>query len=368
MIYADNAATTKLAPEVFEEMKEFLLESYGNPSQPYQFSRKAKRAIQEARSTIANCIGADCKEIYFTSCGTESDNWAINSGMGEHGNIITSAIEHHAVLESCKVAERNGRVVRTIPVDSVGLVDLSWLKDNISEEDSLVSVMFANNEIGTIQPIDEIASIAHKKGCLFHSDAVQAIGHISINVHTSEIDLLSASAHKFNGPKGIGFLYAKKGASIYPYISGGGQEFGMRSGTENVASIIGMAKALDINCKEIEHNEKYLLSLEKQLLKGLTLEGINYMRNGAEYHVPGNISVSFKNADGEMLLHRLDLMGICVSTGSACDSQRTQLSHVLQAIEIPKEYALGTLRISLGKYNTPDDIVAIIKAIKTILG
>lgn len=368
MIYADNAATTKLAPEVFEEMKEYLLESYGNPSQPYNFSRKVKRAIQEARNTIADCIGADFEEILFTSCGTESDNWAVNSGMGGHGSIITSSIEHHAILESCKAAEKSGRTVKFMPVDGLGLIDLSWLKDNISDTDSLVSVMYANNEIGTIQPIDEIASIAHRYGCLFHTDAVQAVGHITINVHKSKIDLLSASAHKFNGPKGVGFLYAKRGLSIDPYINGGGQEFGMRAGTENVASIVGMAKALDTNCKEMEHNKKHLLSLEKELLKGLRQAGIDFMRNGSDHHIPGNVSLSFNGIDGEMLLHRLDLMGICVSTGSACDSQRTQLSHVLRAIDIPEEYAFGTIRISLGKYNTFEDVITIVKAIKKILG
>ena len=367
MIYADNAATTKLDLEAFEVMKPFLLDSFANPSQPYSFSRKSKNALKEAREIIALCIGADPEEVFFTSCGTESDNWAIKMGTGDDGSIATSVIEHHAILNSCKALERTGQKVIYAPVDSFGVVDLKWLDANIKENTKLISVMFANNEIGTIQPIPEIATIAHRHGCLFHTDAVQAVGHVSIDVHTMDIDMLSASAHKFNGPKGIGFLYVRRGVGILPYMDGGGQEKGYRSGTENVASIIGMAKALQNNCEKIKENEYQLRLLEQQLLKGLSEAEIDFLRNGSDNRIPGNVSLSFKGFEGEALLHRLDLMGISISTGSACDSVNTQLSHVIRAIQVPKDYAKGTIRISFGKYNTRDEVQKIVRALCKIV-
>ena len=266
MIYADNAATTRMDPEAFEAMKPFLLDSYANPSQSYSFSRESKKAIKESRETIALCIGADPEEIIFTSCGTESDNWAIKMGSGNNGSIMTSVIEHHAVLNSCRAMERIGREVIYAPVNEAGVVNLEWMDNNIKENTRLVSVMFANNEIGSIQPISEIATIAHKHGCSFHTDAVQAVGHVAIDVHSMDIDMLSASAHKFNGPKGIGFLYVKKGVAILPFIDGGSQEKGYRAGTENVAFAVAMAKALQRNHATLAENEKYLRYLEQQLL------------------------------------------------------------------------------------------------------
>lgn len=367
MIYADNAATTRLAPEVFEAMKPFLLESFANPSQPYSFSRNNKKAIKEARELIATCIGADPDEIYFTSCGTESDNWAIKMGVGFGESIVTSVIEHHAILNSCRTMERFGHKVIYVPVDKVGVVDLEWLKNSFRDNTRLVSVMFANNEIGTIQPVSRIAEIAHEHGCLFHTDAVQAVGHIPINVHASNIDMLSASAHKFNGPKGIGFLYIRNGVQVQPYIDGGSQEKGKRAGTENVAFIVGMAKALQINLSQMKESTEWLNKLEKQLIDELLEANIDFIHNGSECRIPGNVSLSFKGFQGEALMHRLDLMGICVSTGSACDSINTQISHVINEIHVPEDYAKGTIRISLGKDNTIEEVRTIGNALRRII-
>ena len=374
MIYADNAATTKLDIDAFEAMRPYLLEDYANPSQPYFFSKKVKYALKDARKTIAECIGANPEEIYFTSGGTESDNWALKcfGNSGDIRRIVTSAVEHHAILHACKAT---GYEVKILPVNAVGIVSnedlinsLEWGSRPIpSSLSTLVSVMLVNNEIGTIEPVKELAAIAHKYGAYFHTDAVQGVGHIPINVEELGIDMLSASAHKFNGPKGIGFLYIRKGIKIVPYENGGTQENGMRAGTENVASIVAMATALKKNCENMVETEKLLYTLEKRLLERLKDAKIPFIRNGYEEHVPGNISLSIKNVSGEMLLHRLDLMGICVSTGSACDSVNTQVSHVINAIGVPKEYAEGTIRISLGRDNTKDDIDEIAQALIRIL-
>ena len=369
-IYADHAATTRLDLDAFEEMKTFLLTEYGNASQPYSFSRSAKKALKAARVTIAKCINAEPEEIFFTSGGTESDNWAIKaiSLEGDRaGEIITSQIEHHAILRACHTVERMGCHVKYLPVDVQGIVQPSYLNEHIDNKVKLVSIMSANNEIGTIQPIKELCSIAHLNGGLFHTDAVQAMGHVSIDVKELEIDMLSASAHKFNGPKGIGFLYIKKGTSISPYLDGGTQELGMRAGTENIASTVAMAIALEKNCHEMEKNSRHLKELEKILIDELQRYELDFRRNGSDNRIPGNISLSFRDAQGEMLLHRLDLMGICVSTGSACDSKNTQISHVLEAIQVPQEYAMGTIRISLGAENTEDEVKYIAKAIYKIL-
>lgn len=370
MIYADNAATTKLDIDAFEAMKLFLLENYGNASQPYSFGVKAKRAMNEARKMIAECIGADSEEIYFTSGGTESDNWAIKIGSStnkSNGSIIVSQIEHHAILHACNVMEREGKNVSCLPVTSEAIVLPESLENIISTETALVSVMTANNEVGSIQPIKKLASIAHKYGALFHTDAVQAVGHIPINVKELDVDMLSASAHKFNGPKGIGFLYVKKETKLKPYVDGGAQERGMRAGTENVASIVGMAVALKNNCAQIESEKVRLHNLEKRLLAGLSKSHIDYCVNGSLNKIPGNISLSFKGVSGEILLHRLDLKGICVSTGSACDSVNTQVSHVLKAMGVSEEYSEGTIRISFGKYNTENDVDVIIEALRSII-
>ena len=369
MIYADNAATTRLDSEAFEAMKYFLTEDYGNASQPYSYARKAKKALRDARSVIAGCIGALPEEIYFTSGGTESDNWAIKAlpDKNNRATIITSEIEHHAVLHACSALERTGRKVKYLPVDSYGLVVPAALEQAMTKDVKLVSIMLVNNEIGTIEPIARLAAIAHQHGAVFHTDAVQAVGHVPIDVKKLGVDMLSASGHKFNGPKGIGFFYIRKGTEIYPYADGGAQEFGLRAGTENVASIAAMAVALKNNCQQMAEIEARLLNIEKVFLQILDDSGLSYLRNGAPEHVPGNINISFKGADGEMLLHRLDLKGICISTGSACDSKNTQVSHVIKAIGVPAEYAQGTVRISFGRYNTEEEAVEVARALVSVL-
>lgn len=369
MIYADHAATTKMDVDAFDAMKKFLVDSYGNPSQPYSFSRETKKAIKEARETIANCIGADPDEIYFTSGGTESDNWALKGFVKKQDRkrIIVSPIEHHAVLHAAESLKREGYEVCLLDVTKEGVALPSFLESEINKETAIVSVMLANNEMGSIQPVGELVKIAHSYGAAFHTDAVQAVGHIEIDVKELNVDMLSASAHKFNGPRGIGFLYIKKGTALYPFMDGGAQEKSMRAGTENVAAIVGMAIAMKKNCDAISNKSRYLIELEKQLISGLRQNDLDFIRNGAEEHLPGNISVSFKNSDGEMLLHRLDLMGICISTGSACDSKNTQVSHVIRAIGVPDDYAKGTIRISLGKDNTRKDVDFIISSLCRVL-
>lgn len=369
-IYADNAATTKLDINAFEAMKPYLLEFYGNASQPYFFSLKSKRALKEARKTIADCIGALPEELYFTSGGTESDNWAIKcfGSRNDVRKVYTSEIEHHAILNSDENAIR-------LSVDSKGIVLPEVLKEAFISDDShvpsrfstLVSIMLVNNEIGTIEPIKELAAIAHTHHALFHTDAVQAVGHIPIDVNELGIDMLSASAHKFNGPKGIGFLYVRKGTVFSSYANGGAQEHGMRAGTENVAGIVGMAMALKKNCDEMQQTKEKLHSMEMAFIDTLRREKIDFVRNGSDNRVPGNINISFRGASGEMLLHRLDLMGICISTGSACNSANMQVSHVIKAIGVPQEYAEGTIRVSFGRDNRLEDSIEVANAIIKII-
>lgn len=366
MIYADNAATTKLCREAYDAMKAYLLDEYGNASQPYSFAKSAKKALKQAREKIASCIGADPEEIYFTSGGTESDNWVIKASLffdKEKNEIITSRIEHHAILNSCSTVQTLGIPVNYLSVDGTGIIPPTELERCVSNRTSLVSIMYGNNEIGTIEPIKELAEIAHTHGALFHTDAVQAVGHVPINVYDLNVDLLSASAHKFNGPKGIGFLYIKKGVTVHPYANGGSQERGNRAGTENIAGIVGMAVALQKNATRIEEGQTRLKVLEDKLVDRLQQAGLDFIRNGAENHLPGSVNLSFRGADGEMLLHRLDLKGICISTGSACDSVNTQVSHVIKAINVPVEYAEGTIRITFGADNTEDDAHQIADAI-----
>lgn len=375
-IYADNAATTKLDIDAFEAMKQYLLEDYGNASQPYFFSKRPKMALKQARKIIAECIGAEPNEIFFTSGGSESDNWAIKRFAlfaTDIRHIITSNIEHHAVLHSVESEkEYSNANVYYLEADNHGLISADQLKKILyrprtavaSCESTLVSVMLANNEIGTIQPIEELAVIANEYGARFHTDAVQAVGHIPVNVKKLGVSMLSASAHKFNGPKGIGFLYSNGG--IPNLIDGGAQEMGARAGTENVAAIVGMATALKKNCDEMEANIKKVKSLEYLLIDRLNATGLDYIRNGTN-QLPGNISLSFANTEGEMLLHRLDLKKICISTGSACDSVNTQISHVIKAIGVPEKYAKGTIRISLGKDNNESDVNAIVDALVSVL-
>lgn len=369
MIYADNAATTKLDKGTLDAMLPWLQDEYGNASQPYSFARKPKKALAEARTIIASCIGAEPEEIYFTSGGTEGDNWALKGidRTADRQETITTQIEHHAVLNACGALERLKYPVKYLPVSAQGVALPETLESAISENTKLVSVMMVNNEIGTIEPIAKLAAIAHAHGALFHTDAVQAIGHIPVDVKALGVDMLSSSAHKFNGPKGIGFQFIRKGVSIHPFADGGAQEFGMRAGTENVASIVGMADALKKNCEMMQETAERLRMIEAAFLQTLADGGIDCIRNGSENHVPGNANISIRNASGEMLLHRLDLKGICISTGSACDSVNTQLSHVIRAIGVPKEYAEGTIRVSFGRENTVEDAQQIAAGIIQIL-
>ena len=368
VIYADNAATTQIDSEAFEVYKRLMIEHYGNASQPYSFARQNKKALKEAREIIAKCINADPDEIYFTSGGTESNNWAIKCAGDENKKrIITSNIEHHSVLNSCEAMQRKGFQVVYLPVNKQGIILKNKLNENITEDTKIVSIMFANNEIGTVEPIKELCEIAHGRNVIFHTDAVQALGHIKIDVKELGVDLLSASAHKFNGPKGVGFLYVKKGTIIEPLNNGGKQEFGLRAGTEDVASILAMAIALKNNLENIQTNSEKLLSLENKIIACLDENCVGYVRNGDANHIPGSMSLSFKNASGEMLLHRLDLKGIMISTGSACDGGIDQISHVLKALHIQKEYQEGTIRISLGKNNTENEAEDIAKALVEII-
>ena len=369
-IYADNAATTKLDITAFEAMKPWLLDEYGNASQPYAFARKPKNAITDARTMVAECIGAFPEEIYFTSGGTESDNWVIKSSAffdPEKKATITSAFEHHAVLHSCAAIERLGYPVAYIWPSEEGYITPESMEESIKDNTRLVSVMLANNEIGSIQPISKLCKATHAHGALFHTDAVQAVGHIKIDVHELGVDFLSASAHKFNGPKGIGFLHIRNGVILPPYADGGAQESAYRAGTENVASIVGMAVALKENCDSLEQNQQHILRMERKIISNLNEAGIAYKRNGGGSKLPGLLSLSFPEKDGEAILHRMDLMGISISTGSACDSVNTEISHVLQAIRLDEVYAKGTIRISLGKSNTEADAENISRAlIKTV--
>lgn len=370
LIYADNAATSILDEEALEAMKPFLLEEYSNVSQPYSFSRKSKKALIEARNTIAACINASPEEIFFTSGGTESNNWAIKGIMlfsKEKKGIITSNIEHLAVLKPCETMKELGCRVKYLEADTNGYICPEELKKAIDKEDRLVSIMMANNEIGTIQNIKEMSRIAHDEGILFHTDAVQALGHLEIDVQDLKIDLLSASAHKFNGPKGIGFLYIKNGTKVRSLIEGGSQENKLRAGTENVACIVGMAAALKKNCDKLYDSTIYLKELESAFYEILDDCEVDYKINGGEKRIPGNINISIKDNDGEMILHRLDLMGICISTGSACDGGNTNISHVIEAINVPKNYARGTIRISLSSKNTKKEVTEIAYSIVKIV-
>lgn len=370
IIYADNAATTKLDYDAFEAMKPYLLNNFGNASQPYSFSRSAKKAIKEARETIAKCINAEPEEIFFTSGGTESDNWVIKDSIfsnTNHKTIITSKFEHHAILRSCESIEKIGYPVVYLPITREGVVDIEMYKKIITNNTYLTSIMFANNEIGTIQPIKELCKIAHQNGSLFHTDAVQAVGHIYIDVKDLDIDLLSASAHKFNGPKGIGFLYIKKGTPIHSLISGGLQEFGLRAGTENVASIVGMSVALKKNIELLEESISHINRCVEAFFDEFNKYGIDYIINGKRNKVPGNINISFKNKNGEGIMHLMDLKGVLISTGSACDSVNTQVSHVIKAISVPEEFQEGTIRISLSKDNSEVEARIIARKLKDVI-
>ncbi len=372
-IYADNASTTPLCPEVLEAMKPYLGEVFFNPSSLYSAAREARTAVKAARETIAKCIGADPSEIFFTSGGTEGDNWAVK-GIALDAlkgclprRIITQATEHHAVLRSCSSLRDLGFDIAALPVDRKGLVSPEDLKEALKNRTLLVSVMTANNETGTLQPVSELAECAHKEGALFHTDAVQAVGHIPLNMDILPADLLTASAHKFGGPRGVGFLYVRRGTHLPPLLHGGGQENGMRSGTENTAGIVGMAAALKKHTDSLIEEMMACARLRGLLIDRLLRRGLDFKVNGDDKHLPGLLNISFRDSDGEMILHRLDLMGIAVSTGAACNSSSTEISHVIRAMGVPDNFAPGTVRISLSSDNTEEDVERIAEALGTIV-
>ena len=370
--YFDNSATTRIKEEVLTEMFPFLSREYGNPSSLYSIGRKSKRAIEEARKRVASLINCNSEEIYFTSCGSESDNTALkgiayaNSNKGKH--IITSKIEHPAILHSCQNLEKKGFEVTYLDVDKNGFVNLQTLENSIRQDTILISVMFANNEIGTIEPIQEIAKIAHKNGIIFHTDAVQACGNIPIDVQKMDIDMLSLSGHKIYAPKGIGALYVKKGIEFERFMDGGHQEKNKRSGTENVAEIVALGKACQIAEKNMEQYQNKLKLLRDYCLEKMKKSFSNIHINGTmEKRLPGNINLSFEGQDATELLYKLDEMGICASGGSACSSGDNSPSHVLTAIGLPSELAKGAIRFTFGDFNTKDDVDYLIAAIAHLI-
>ena len=371
-IYLDNAATTKLDDEVLQEMMAYLRENYGNASSIYKLGRESRKAVEDAREKIAKILNCKPTEIYFTAGGSESDNTAIkgiakaNKEKGNH--IITSKIEHPAVLETCKQLEKEGFEITYVSVDENGIVNLDELKKSIKPTTILITIMFANNEIGTIQPIEEIGKIAKENNIYFHTDAVQAVGNIEIDVEKLNIDSLSLSGHKFYGPKGIGALYVRTGIKFEKFISGGHQERNKRAGTENVAGIVGMGKAIELAYSNLDEHNKKIKELRDYYVEQVK-EKIPYIKiNGdIEKRLPGNSNISFRFIEGESLLLNLDLKGICASSGSACTSGSLDPSHVLLAIGLPHEIAHGSLRISIGKYNTKEEIDYLIESLVEIV-
>ncbi len=372
MIYLDNAATTRTAPEVVEAMLPYFTESYGNASTVYEFGAKSREAVSQARERIAKAIGAKENEVYFTAGGSESDNWAIKAAAEAYkakGNhIITSKIEHHAVLHTCQWLEQNGFEVTYLDVDEFGVVKLEELKKAIRPTTILITIMFANNEIGTIEPVAEIGRIAKEHGILFHTDAVQAFGHVPIDVDACSIDMMSASGHKLNGPKGIGFLYIRKGVKIRSFIHGGAQERKRRAGTENVPGIVGFGKAAELALADMEERTSRESKLRDYMI-GRVLKEIPFARvNGdRKNRLPNNVNICFQFVEGESLLIMLDMKGICASSGSACTSGSLDPSHVLLAIGLPHEIAHGSLRLTLGGDTTKEDIDYTIETIKEIV-
>lgn len=367
-IYMDHAATTDMLPEVVYAMEPYFVKKYGNASTTYELGKDARNAIERAREEIADVIHAKPEEIFFTSGGSESDNWVIKEfpGMrkGKKSKIITSIIEHHAILHSCQYMESLGYETIYLPVDKNGLVDRRDLEKAIDEQAALISIMYANNEIGTLEPIEEIGRIARNHHVPFHTDAVQAVGQIPISMKRLPVDMLSASAHKFHGPKGVGFLYVREGVPLQSFIHGGGQERGKRAGTENVAGIVGMAKALKIAEKEMPAKIRRLTNLRNYFIRKVENEIPDVVLNGhREKRLPGNVNLSFRNVSGTALLVLLEEHGIFASAGSACSAETVSLSHVIQAIQVPKEYAYGTIRFSMGSDTTKEDVDKTISAL-----
>ena len=371
-IYMDNAATTRITPPVLEAMMPYLTDVYGNPSSIHSFGREARKALEAARAQVAAAINAKPVEIYFTGCGTEADNWAVRGAAyaqrrkGSH--IITSAIEHHAILHTCQQLEREGFTVTYVPVDEQGVVKLDELEAAITPETTLITIMAANNEIGTIQPIAEIGKIAKAHGIRFHTGAVQAIGAIPIDVQALGVDMLSMSGHKFHAPKGVGALYIRTGVRLQRFMQGGAQERTQRAGTENLASIVGMGKAIELAAAGVDAKAEKLTAMRDRLMRGI-VESIPESRiNGhLTQRLPGNCNVSIRYIEGESLLLSLDLKGIAASSGSACTSGSLDPSHVLLAIGLPHEIAHGSLRFSLSEENTMEEVEYVLSSLKEIV-
>ena len=371
-VYADNAATTSVSKTALDAMMPYLTTLYGNPSSLYSFAQKAKEALEEARQTVADIIGAQPKEIYFTSGGSEADNQAIVS-MAKFGalkgkkHLISTKFEHHAVLHTLKQLEKQGFEVTLLDVHEDGVVRLEDVEAAIREDTALVTVMFANNEIGTVQPIKEIGALCRSKGIPFHTDAVQAAGHMPINVQEMNIDLLSMSGHKFHAPKGVGVLYAKKGMPLFNIIEGGAQERGKRAGTENIPGIVALAAALKESVDNMEANTAKIIPMRDKLFTELSKIPHSKINGSLEHHVPGTVNMCFEGIEGESLLLLLDSKGVCASSGSACTSGSLDPSHVLLAIGLPHEVAHGSLRLSIGEYNTMEEIDHVIEVVPGVV-
>ena len=371
-IYFDNAATTPVRKEVYDEILPYFIQYYGNASSVYTIARESKKALEKAREQVAKALNANIDEIYFTAGGSESDNFALKGiaeAMEKKGkHIITTQIEHHAILHTCEYLQQRGFEITYLPVDEYGKISLEELKNAIRKDTILISVMFANNEIGTIQPIKEIGAIAKQKGIYFHTDAVQAVGHVKIDVKEMNIDLLSLSGHKICAPKGVGAIYIKKGVAINPLIHGGAQEKRRRAGTENIAGIVGLGKAIELANEEIEQNATKVSALRDKLINGI-LEKIPYSKlNGHPTdRLPGNCNISFEFIEGESMLLLLDSKGIAASSGSACTSGSLDPSHVLLAIGLPHEKAHGSLRMTLEHYNTEQEVDTVLKELPMIV-
>ena len=372
LVYADNAATTKISKSALDAMMPIFEEYYGNPSSLHTIGQEAAEKLLEARESVATNLGAQAREIYFTSGGSEADNQAINTAaiLGARKgkkHIISTAFEHHAVLHTLKKLEKQGYEITLLDVHKNGIVTAEEVKNAIREDTCLVTIMFANNEIGTVQPIAEIGAVCKEKGVLFHTDAVQAAGHLKIDVKEMNIDMLSISAHKFHGPKGVGALYCRKGILLQNLIEGGAQERGKRAGTENLPAIVGMAKALDDACKNIDKNAKYVSALRDKLISGLSTIEHSVVNGDTVNRLPGNVNMCFEGIEGESLLLLLDMKGIEASSGSACTSGSLDPSHVLLAIGLPHEVAHGSLRLSICEENTEEEIDYIIKCVPEVV-
>ena len=371
-VYADNAATTAVSAEVLEAMLPFYKEVYGNPSSLYSLGRDAKTALEEARARTAGCLGANANEIYFTSCGSESDNWAVKGAARAQrkkgkNHIITSAFEHHAVLHTCQALEKEGFEVTYLNVHENGIVHPDELEAAITDKTALVTIMYANNEIGTIQPIPEIGAICKKHGVLFHTDAVQAIGNVHIDVKEQNIDMLSLSGHKIHAPKGVGALYLRSGVSIENFMDGGAQERGRRAGTENVAEIVGLSVAMERACSTVDQRIARLTPMRDKLIHEILKIDRSRLNGDLEHRLPGNVSFCFQGVEGESLLLMLDMKGICASSGSACTSGSLDPSHVLLAIGRPHEVAHGSLRLSLCEWNTQEEVDHILREVPRVV-